>query len=291
MQIRVDRDARAIDGARFAKLPELVIPLDTTIVTLRVGDRTERLARAAMALLPPRTAYELELPPGGTAVLVTLGIEERERAAIAREYRPHVDPRALRDVLGAVRVLPRTRWVDELVHRYVFERDTCEKHASKAARFLETELTKEVYFLGHEQAAQRTRASVVFEGDSIAARAKAWLEEHLFEPFHGSDLARAMHASESTVLRVVRKELGVAPAVYQRRRRLEEAMLLLESGRYGVTEVATRVGYDNPSAFAAAFRRELGVAPSSVKPTVDAATRLPAHGAPPVRPRRRRRRD
>ena len=124
--------------------------------------------------------------------------------------------------------------------------------------------------------------------ESIAARAKVWLEEHLFEPFHAPELARAMHASESTVLRMVRKELGVAPAVYLRRRRLEEAMLLLETGRYGVTEVAARVGYENPSAFAAAFRRELGVAPSSVKARVDTATRLPAHGAPPVRRRRRR---
>lgn len=290
MELRVDRDARSVETSRVARLPSLILPLEATIVTLTTGERIERLARAVVALVPAGTAYELEVPPGGTTVVVTLGIEDRERAAIVREYAPHVDARKLRDVLGALRVVPRTRWVDELVHRYVFERDVCEKHASKAARFLEAELTKEVYFLGVEQDQQRTRASVLFEGDSVAVRARAWLEEHLFEPFSAAALARACHASESTVLRMVRKELGVAPIAYLRRRRLEEAMALLESGRYGVTEVATRVGYENPSAFAAAFRRELGVAPSSVRPTVDAATRLPAHGAPPVKRRPRRRR-
>lgn len=287
MQLRVDRDPRSIEASHVARLPTLIVPLEATIVMLNGRDR---LARAVMALVPAGVVYALELPAGGTSLVVTLGIEERERTAISREYAPHVQTRALRDVLATPRILPRTRWVDELVHRYVFERDVCEKHASKAARFLETELAKEVYFLGAEQAQRQTRASVLFEGESVAVRARAWLEEHLFEPFSASALARACHASESTVLRMVRKELGVAPNVYVRRRRLEEAMLLLESGRYGVTEVATRVGYDNPSAFAAAFRRVLGVAPSSVRPRVEPSTRLPAHGAPPVtrRPRRRR---
>lgn len=287
MQLRVDRDPRSIEARRVARLPTLVVPLEATIVML---DGTGRLARGVMALVPTGTAYGLELPAGGTSLVLTLGIEERERAAIVREYKPHVDARVLREVLATPRILPRTRWVDELVHRYVFERDVCEKHASKAARFLETELAKEVYFLGAEQAQRRTRASVLFEGDSVAARARAWIEEHLFEPFSAAALARACHASESTVLRMVRKELGVAPNLYVRRRRLEEAMLLLESGRYTVTEVATRVGYDNPSAFAAAFRRVLGVAPSSVRPRVEPGTRLPAHGAPPVTRRSRCRR-
>ena len=42
-------------------------------------------------------------------------------------------------------------------------------------------------------------------------------------------------------------------------------MHLLESGRYGVTEVAARVGYDNPSAFAAAFRAQFGMPPSRAR--------------------------
>ncbi|MGE5186231.1 MAG: helix-turn-helix domain-containing protein, partial [Acidobacteriota bacterium] len=173
-------------------------------------------------------------------------------------------------------------------HRYVFERDTCEKPASKAARFLEAELAKEVYFLAREQADAHTRTSVLFEGDPVAARARAWLDEHLFEPFHVAALVRHCHASESTVLRAFHRAHGLAPLGYVRRRRLEHAMQLLESGRYAVTEVATRVGYANPSAFAQAFRDQFGVAPSRVRPQLDPRATLPAHGEPPVRRRRRR---
>jgi AraC-like DNA-binding protein len=204
-----------------------------------------------------------------------------------RDYRPEVDARRLVEVLGGVRVLPRTRWVDELVQRYVFERSVCARRGSKAARFLEAELTKELFFLGCEQLDLRTRSSVLFEGDAVAARARAWIEEHLFEPFRIDELVRQCHVSESTVLRAFRRELGVSPLAYLRRRRLEESMQLLESGRYGVTEVAARVGYENPSAFAAAFRGQFGLAPSRARPAVPAAARLPAHGAPPVRRRRR----
>src|SRR5262249_43557594 len=98
------------------------------------------------------------------------------------------------------------------------------------------------------------------------------------------ELAKHCGASESTVLRAFRREVGVAPAMYVRRRRLEEALHLLESGRYAVTEVAGRVGYDNPAAFAVAFRKHHGVSPSQARakpPT------LPARGKPPRRPRKR----
>jgi len=284
VQLHVVRDAGAAAGTRLAPRPSLVFPLETTVVTLRTGAIVERLDRASFAVVPARRRHSLDVPATGAVVVVTLEIDDDARAAAQRDYAPDIVPKRFDDVLAAVRVLPRTRWVDELVHRYVFEREVCERPASKAARFLETELTKEVYFLGREHLDHLTRATVLFEGDSVAVRARAWIEEHLFEPFRIDALVEHCHASESTILRAFRKETGVAPLVYVRRRRLEHALQLLESGRYAVTEVATRVGYDNPSAFAAAFHKQFGVTPSRVRPT---AATLPAHGRPP----RRRRRD
>lgn len=289
VRLRVDRDAEAVERARVPREPALVFPLETTVVTLRAKTLAERLDRSSFALVPARCAYSLELPASGTAVVATLELDPQTRAAATREYAPEVDVRRMRELLAAARRLPRTKWVDELVHRYVFERETCEKPASKAARFLEAELTKEVYFLAREQADQRTRTSVLFEGDPIAARARAWLDEHLFEAFRVDALVRHCHASESTLLRAFHRAHGIAPLVYVRRKRLEHAMQLLESGRYAVTEVATRVGYESPSAFAQAFRAQFGVSPSRVKPMHDPRATLPAHGEPPVRRQRHRR--
>jgi AraC-like DNA-binding protein len=281
MELRVDRDASSAGTRRF-RTPALIAPLETTIIALD----GQRIDRATFAILPANRPHELELPATGACLLVTLLFDDDVRAAAIADYAPYVDAKKLAEVLAQPRTLARTRWVDELLNRYLFEREVCERPTSRAARFLEAELAKEVYFLGCEQIEQRTRTSVLHEGEPVAVRARTWIEEHLFEPFSIEALVRHCGASESTVLRAFRKELGVAPMIYVRRRRLEEAMQLLETGRYAVTEVATRVGYENPSAFAAAFRDQFGSAPSAVRPVLDPARTLPAHGKPPVTSRR-----
>jgi AraC-like DNA-binding protein len=283
MGLRVDRDGEQLLQRHVHASPALLFPLESTVVAVRAGELAERLDRSSFALVPARLGHALEVPTTGSVVVVTLLVHDGARAAAVRDYGPYVERRRMTEVLASPRVLPRTRWVDELVQRYVFEREVCGRRASRAARFLEAELTKEVYFLVCEQLERRTRDSVLFEGDAVAARARAWIEAHLFEPFRIDALVRASHASESTVLRAFHKELGVPPAAYARRRRLEEGLQLLESGRYAVTEVAARIGYDNPSAFAAAFREQFGISPSTVRPSERA--RLPAHGLPPQRRR------
>ncbi|HEY5950529.1 MAG TPA: AraC family transcriptional regulator [Kofleriaceae bacterium] len=280
MGLIVDRDADALNKRRVYPSPALVLPLETTVMTLRVARTERRLDRATFALVPARVAHEIEVPAVGTVIVVSLLLEQGVCAAAVRDYAPHVDARGFAEVVSQVRWLSRTRWVDELVHRFVFERELCNKSASRAARFLEAEIAKETYFLVREQLEQRTRDSVLFEGDALGVRAREWIEAHLFEPFRLDELLRHCHASESTLLRACRRELGAPPLVYARRRRLEESLQLLETGRYTVTEIATRIGYDNPSAFAAAFRDQFGVAPSSIA-TAPGRVRLPAHGMPP----------
>ena len=286
LTLAIERDAQALATPRAHGAPALVFPLDGTIAHLHARTPV-RLDRAVFALVPAGTRHRLETGSLGAIAVVTLVVGDAARALVARDYGEHYDDARMAEIVAALRVLPRTRWVDELVHRYVFEREVCEKHGSRAARFLETELVKELYFLGVEQLERRTRASVVFEGSAIATRARAWIEEHLFEAFATAELAKQLATSESTMLRAFRREVGVAPAIYLRRRRLEEALLLLETGRYAVTEVAARVGYDNPSAFAVAFRRVHGIAPSQAR-LRPAPGLLPAHGKPPQRRRKRR---
>jgi AraC-like DNA-binding protein len=290
VELHVDRDAEAAGRVRVLAYPVVIAPLETTVASVCVGTATHRLDRATIALVPARTAHALVLPAAGAGIAVTLGLDEHVRATAIRDYAPYVRAARFAEVIAATRVLPRTRWVDELVQRYVFEREVCERPTSKAALFLEAEIAKEIYFLGHEQLEQTTRTSVVFEGGLLAARARAWIEDHLFEPFKIAALGAHCHASESSVLRAFRKEVGVAPLAYLRRRRLEEALQLLESGRYAVTEVASRVGYENASAFAAAFRDQFGVSPSRARAAIAPATTLPAHGKPPQTPATRRRR-
>lgn len=286
MALSVERDAEALGRERVEVAPALVFPLERCVLALEVAGHEHRLDRASFGLLPARVPYRLSARTD-VAGVVTLRVGEGARRAASGEYAPHFVDATFAEIVAAPRVFPRTRWVDEIVQRYVFERVVCERHASAAARFLETEITKELFFLGKEQLAAQTRASAVEQEGDLIARARQWLEAHLFEPLHVGALARHCRTSESTLLRAFRRAVGVPPIAYVRRRRLEEALGLLESGRYTASEVAARVGYASQAAFSVAFRQQYGSAPSRVRPKADAARVLPPHGEPPVRRRRK----
>jgi AraC-like DNA-binding protein len=282
LELSVERDTKALARARQASVPSLVFALESTTAVLAVGRAGLRVDRTVFAVVPARVRHRVESQSPAPKV-VTLGVGDGARAAAVQEYAPHIERARFEAVVAETRVLARTRWVDELVQRYVFERVICERHGSLASRFLEIELTKELYFLGDEQRAGNTRAPVVGEGTALVERARATIEAALFEPFSMAGLARACHASESSLLRAFRRELGVTPGSYVRERRLDEALALLESGRYSVGEIAARVGYTGQAAFAVAFQRKFHVAPSSVRPRAAQTRPLAPHGRPPRR--------
>jgi AraC-like DNA-binding protein len=288
MTLRDEREVARSPRARMDPAPTLVVPLEGTVVTLETGGLERHVDRSTFALVPAGRRYRLSTHRPLCRV-VTLIVHEPAIDFACAEYAGHVERAELLCILATPSLFARTRWFDEIVQRYVFEHSVCEKPRSRAARFLVTEMTKELFFLGREHRQEETRASVVDEGSDLGRMTRAWIEAHLFEPFTMSDLARDCHASESTLLRAFRRELGVPPLTYARDRRLDEARSLLEAQRYAVGEVATRVGYTSLSAFTSAFRRRFGERPSSLQRSASDAVRLPPHGEPP-RPSRRPRR-
>jgi len=285
MGIRFERGPELGRASRVDAWPALLVPLASSAVSLQLGDEPPmRVDRASIALVPSGTPYRVQ-PFGAATELLTLLVGPGARELACREYRGHVVMARLTGMLRTARLLPRTRWVDELAYRYHFERSICEKHRSAAAAFLETEITKELYFLCHERESDRTRASLLHEEDDLVSRARARIEADPFAPLRVRDLARHCHASESTLLRAFRRELGATPASYARERRLDAALLMLHSGRLAVGEVATRVGYSNVAAFTAAFGRRFGSPPSAVRHGSVELEVLPPHGAPPRRKR------
>ena len=286
MVLRVEESAELDVRARprIERWPTIVLPLESSVVVLETGDApAARIDRASFALVPASTSYRVRAKSSVTK-LATLLVADGARERACREYRPHIDARRFDELLAMPRVLPRTRWVDEIVHRYVFERAVCGRHTSAASVFLETEIAKEIYFLCAERDEKRRRASVVTEESDVVSRARAWIDVNLFAPLRVGDLARHAATSESTLLRAFQRELGRAPAAYARERRLDAALLLLQSGRHTVGEVAAHVGYASLAAFTAAFTRRFDRAPSSVRRDDGALQRLPPEGKPPRRP-------
>ncbi|MFS3137659.1 AraC family transcriptional regulator [Gluconacetobacter sacchari] len=76
------------------------------------------------------------------------------------------------------------------------------------------------------------------------------------------DLAAEIHVSGRTLARLFHRELGMSFGEWLRRMRLLLSLPRLAAGA-SVLQVALEHGYDSPSAFAAMFRRTLGVSPTA----------------------------
>lgn len=79
-----------------------------------------------------------------------------------------------------------------------------------------------------------------------------------------AELAREAAMSETKLKGAFRVRFDTPVFSFLRQARMGEARRLLLAEKRSVTEVAQRVGYSNPSKFAAAFRREFGRSPSNV---------------------------
>jgi AraC-like DNA-binding protein len=95
-------------------------------------------------------------------------------------------------------------------------------------------------------------------------RARRTLVGQLAEPPTLAALARTAGLSETRFKANFRALFGAPVFAYLRTARMEHTRGLLAQHHLNVTEVALRVGYANPSKFAAAFRRHFGRSPSSV---------------------------
>jgi AraC-like DNA-binding protein len=245
--------------------PSLLVTIESSVVRVHRGAAELLVDRSGCLLLPAGSRADLRAAtPARVAVL---SFHERLVGHVARTYRKlGLDRARLERWTARLEVLPRTVWVHEIVHRYVFERYALGEHDNAATRFLETEILKEVYFLFRDREKGADRSSTLRRYSAAVERAIAHIEGNLFETASVRALVDVAGASESTLLRTFQRELGESPAAYWRHRKLDEALVLLRSGRHSVAEVATRIGYDNPTSFGASFRRRFGASPSTFIP-------------------------
>lgn len=259
------KDTRQI--AVQSKGPSLVVPIHSGRVEVATGAERHAVDRATWLLLPAgsRATISAKSPTVSTVILT---IHQDLLDVVVGLYEGEIQPKTFTRILGETQLLPRTNWVNELCHRYVFERAVCKKRDNVATKFLETEIVKELYFLCHERfATGDDRRSLVEVESPIVERALAAIESDLFEADIAKRLPQTCGASASTLLRAFKREMGLGPLAYIRKRRLDESMLLLKTKRHSVSEIAHLVGYKNFGAFSQAFRTHFGIRPSDVKST------------------------
>lgn len=86
------------------------------------------------------------------------------------------------------------------------------------------------------------------------------------DPSHSwtvQSLANRTGMSRSAFAGRFREVVGKPPLQYIAELRIRKACCLLSGSNVGVQEIATRLGYDSPSAFSNAFKRHVGVSPAA----------------------------
>jgi AraC family transcriptional regulator len=93
----------------------------------------------------------------------------------------------------------------------------------------------------------------------------AYIEKHVNERIPLATLAHLVRLSPCHFSRVFKQSLGMPPYRYQTDRRMEHAKLLLAEHAVSVTEIGLTIGFSSPNAFATAFRKATGLAPTDYR--------------------------
>jgi transcriptional regulator GlxA family with amidase domain len=94
---------------------------------------------------------------------------------------------------------------------------------------------------------------------------QAWVTEHVGDDLTVERLADRVAMSPRNFSRTFRREVGVTPARFVERVRVEAARRLLEESRASVDEIASRCGFGTAETLRRSFLRSLRVAPSEYR--------------------------
>lgn len=102
-------------------------------------------------------------------------------------------------------------------------------------------------------------------GDTVVARALAWIDEGLLSEQPLAELAARVGVGERQLRRLFVERLGAAPLAVHGTRRLLFAKQLLTETRLSILDIALAAGFQSLRRFNAAFRTAYGMAPSELR--------------------------
>jgi signal transduction histidine kinase/AraC-like DNA-binding protein/DNA-binding response OmpR family regulator len=93
---------------------------------------------------------------------------------------------------------------------------------------------------------------------ALVKRVLVYIYQNYGRPLSRQEIARAVGVSESYLSHIFRHEMGLSPWEWLTRLRVERAKELLAQANLSITEVACRVGFEDPAYFSRVFRKSVG---------------------------------
>ena len=114
------------------------------------------------------------------------------------------------------------------------------------------------------QARYMMREHLLHQDPTVIA-AERWIDAHLAQPISVNALASELAVSSKTLARRIASATGISPIRFIQRRRLGQAVHLIETTTLSIEEVAAQVGYVDSTALRKLIKREFGVTPSMLR--------------------------
>lgn len=99
----------------------------------------------------------------------------------------------------------------------------------------------------------------------LIEQVRAWVHDHLHQDITLLDLSQRFHYSLNYVSMLFKKEIGTGFQEYLLACRMQRARHLLLDPTLRITDIAQQVGYTNPKAFSIAFRKAIGLPPTTYR--------------------------
>lgn len=96
----------------------------------------------------------------------------------------------------------------------------------------------------------------------------SYIDNHLYQNIHVSDLAKQMCLSSDHFTRIFKQVSGMSPIQYIQAKRIERAQTLLLASRLSIKEIAETVGIPNLSQFSKLFTKETGHSPREYRDNI-----------------------
>ena len=161
--------------------------------------------------------------------------------------------------------LKRSRWIDDLIERYVFERVRNAASPVGCTFFLEKQMLNELARLVFTDKLQTHGETLGEEPADELTAALSFIENHLSEALDLERLSEHIQVDASTLRRLFKKSLNMTPGAYIKDRRLDEAAALIARGDYRISDVCALIGYEDLSSFTRSFKVRFGVTPGSYR--------------------------